>query len=779
MKGRQLLILGGVLVALVIIGLVAKFAGTKEPGGLDEDILIEKFEPEKVAAIEFYHGASPAKKVLLEKKDSKWVVPAKHDAPADAKRIDEILKDLQGLGGEIRAREPSLFDQFEITQEQAIHLLLRGSSGSEMLHLLIGKSGGDWNSSFARKAGSNTIFVVDKPLLSRLGINQPKSGQLSGIDEMRWVDLLILPEFKWEKVTTLDLRSPRTELSFERVQSEKKEEKAKPGQETPSWKVTTSGIDYAADDKGIKSLLQGLGMRRADDIADPAKEEEYGFEQATHAATLTFEDKSSKKILIGKMTEKEGRKQYYLKVEGSRLPFMVAGYIVDRLFEHAGKLLAMNVLDIPEKEIKSIAVQAPETEVVIEREGAGKWRVARPELDFEEREGTAKQMADKVRVFKPDDLYNRGEAAFPEEAEYVVILELKDGKTRKIEFSAETEGTDGSRYARVDGVESVFGVSRNTFDRLCPRATRLLNIILVDVQRQHLRTIEVAREKQKFILRRDAKQEWHLDAYGISYNADLEKTSTIRDSFTEIRPDNFIGRADFAQYGLDKPILTVKSKGRGEATVIVGKKDESGKKYYAAEVESGTIFKMTEEDVKAAQIKLSQLATLRIFPAKGKPDFLKVRGAIAEMVANLEARLEEREKEGKKVSIWVTPEGKELDTSQVRRLISKVRALLATDISTGSLMRGKPEEISLGLDGEKHYLSLDLIKYAEEEMYRCQYGHGKGLLLVRESLLKPIFELAARIVGPPEIKEPEKEEERHKEKAPPEQGIEKPEGKGK
>jgi hypothetical protein len=765
MKGRQLLILGTVLVVLVIIGLVARFAGSKTTAVSGEDVLIEKFEPDKVAAMEFYHGANPAKKVLLKKKDSKWVVPSRYDAPADAKRIDEVLGDLQGLGGEIRARESSLFDQFEITQEQAVHLLLTAADGSKLVHLLIGKSGPDWGSTFARNAGANTVFIVDVPLLSRLGIDRPASGQLSGIDDMRWVDLTILPEFKWEDVTALDLRSPRTELSFERVESEKKEEKAEAKQGTPSWKVTTAGIDYTANDKGVKTLLQGLATRRADDIADPAKEDECGFEQAGYVATLTLDDKSSKRILVGREIEKEGRKQYYLRVEGDRLTYVVASYIVDRLFEHAGKLLVMKVLDIPESEVKSIALQAPETRIVIEREQGGKWRIAEPDLDFQEREGAAKRLADKLRMFEPDDLFNRGDNAFTQDAEYVMTLELKDGKSRTIELSSEVEGMNGDRYARVDGVGHVFGVSRNAFGQLCPGVARLLDVVLANLDRQHLRIMDVKREKQEFTLRKNPKEEWYVDAYDFSYRADETKVSDIRDSFTEIRPDDFVGKVDFTKYGLDKPVLTVKSKSRGEATVIVGDRDKSGKKYYAAEVESGIVFKMAEEDVKAAQVRLSQLATLRIFPQGMKPDSLAL--SVQGDQTRFSGKLEEREKDGKKVKIWMSKEGKELDAKLVHQLIMNIQSLMAADILDAEL--GIHEEfenyISVDIGEEDYYLILHhAFEDEKEEVRYCRLNKWVNrepratiLFLVREERLKPIYELVAKIEKSLETETPGKE----------------------
>jgi hypothetical protein len=765
MKGKQLLILGSVLVVLVVICFVAKYAGKEVPGGLGEDVLVEEFDPGKVAAMEFFHGASPGRKVVLTKEDSKWIVPSKYDAPADAKRIDQVLDDLQGLGGEIRAREPSLFDQFEISEEQAIHLILRDGNDSTIAHLLIGKSGSDWSSSFARNAGANTVFMIDKPLLSRLGISRPKSGPLSGIDEMLWVDLSILPGFKWEEVSALELRSPHTELSFERVQDQKKEEKAKTAQDAPLWKVTTPGIEYPADDKGVRSLLQGLAMRRADDIADPAKESEYGFDKPSHIATFTLEDKSTVRILVGGKIEEEGRKQYYLKVEGERLPCVVASYIVDRLFEHAGKLLAMNVLDIPEGEIRSIAMQAPETEVVIEREGTGKWRVVQPALDFEQREGAAKQMSDKLRTLRPDDLFNRGDVAFPGESEYVLTLKLDDDKTRKVELSAEIEGADGARYVRVEGVEHLFGVSRHTFGQLCPPVTRLLNFILADVHRKNLRIMEITREKQTFTLRRDAEHQWLLDAYGFNYNADHTKVSDIRDSFTEIRPDDFIGRRDFAEYGLDKPVLTVRSKGRTEATVVVGRKDASGKKYYAGEVGTGIVFKMTEEEVNAGLVRLSQLATLRIFPAGMQPDSLALY--VEGDKTSFTGELEEVEKDGKKFKTWVTQEDKELDAKLMRLLIARLQSLMAADILEDhpEIHEESENYILVDIGKDSYYLILhQLFEDEKEEVRYCTLDKevdkeqpASIIFLVREKRLKPIYELAAKIeeslqAGKPEDK---------------------------
>ncbi len=783
MKSKQILILALVFVALIVVVVVSRSSRPGPQTEIKETALAENFEPGQVGYIEFYHGAKPAQKVILEKKDQTWIVPSKYGARADTKRIDSLLNDLRGLSGEARVRDPALFEEFAITQKQAVHLIVRDTGGTEMMHLLLGKAGPDWRSSFVRIAGGNSVYLVNVGLLSRLGVGRPKEGPLTGIEAHRWLDLTLLPGVEADKVVALHLRSPQTELSFERAPGKAEKGsttpegvvKEKPGEKGP-WKLTTAGIPYAARDRGVDALLKGLLNRRAEDVADPAKEAQYGFEDAKYTATLTFEDKTTKKIVVGRETGKDEREKFYLKIEGDPLPYTVAAYVVERLFEDAGKLLELKVLDIAERDVKSITLDGPEKKIVLERDEKNKWTVREPALPFKETKDAAKRLAEKFLKFEPDDLLNlwkTGEVWVTVSSAY---LQLADGGTKEISFSQEIEGTDGDRYAFAEGAKSVFSVRKHTYSQLFPGLTTLFEVELADLNRKDVSTVEVERDGQKFVLKRDPDEgdKWLLEIQGYTFSADRKKVEEIVNYFTSLRPGEVLGKVELAKYGLDKPAVTVKlSDGKETVTIIVGDKEKDGTKYYAAEAESGVVFTIVDKAVETAKVRLSQLAALRIFPLGKDYDSFSLSTA----KVSLKAKREEREKDGKKVKVWLetkqlaTDEGlttkrKQLDSDLMRKLIAKVQSsLYATDVlkERPAIYEWIDDWISLGADDENFSLTLHGMRDEKEKARYCTFHGTKDRtptfavwFLVRESLLEAIFKEAAKIVESAKLKEPGK-----------------------
>lgn len=768
MKSKQILMLGIVLAALLLVVMVGRLMREPAQTQIEEETLVGKFEPSAVASIEFYHGARPGETVKL-KKDGSWVVPSKYGARADEKRINNLLDDLRGLSGEVRADSEELLGDFGITEDLAVHLIIKDSVGSQITHLLIGKAGPDWRSSFVRSAGSSSTYLVNVGLLSRLGVGRPAEGPVTGIDDALWLDLTIAPGVDWKKATALSLRSPRTELSFKRVVEEGDRKKVDP--QTAQWEVTAEGVPYAAQSQGVRGLLRSLENLRAEEVADPAKKDRYAFAQARHIATLTFEDNTTKKILVGKEApEKDNRKRFYLKVEGERIPLVAAEHVVDRLFENAKKLLKLKVLSLSEKDVKSVALKDPHKALVLSRSRDGRWHVSEPALGFEEQKDAAKRLAKKFLAFEPDDLLNRVRT-IPGSGtpEYSALIELEKGSTRTISVYGEIEGTDGARYARVDGADTILSVNKHTLKALFPDLTALLRVRLADLDRNMVKTLQVERGKQKFVLRREPCEEcedghehehhdkWTLEILGHTFDANAKKAQGILMYFAAIWPNEVLGTGDFSKYGLDKPVLTVTaSDGKKTATILVGKKEET--RYYAAQKENRIVFTIVDKGVETAMAKLSELATLRLFPAKEVPDSVKVHSS----KVSLTAKRTEIVKDDRKVKVWAVPartELNELNSDLMAKLISEISRLKATDIIEKipeKYHRRRTDFIALGMDGKTYKLQLHARNIKEKTRY-CLLEENEGAFVVKESRLKPIFKEAVKLTTDTPRRSPKKQ----------------------
>ncbi len=751
MKSKQLLILGIVLAVLVLVVVAVKAVRSGPRTGIEEARLVEDFELAYAGYIEFFHGAKPARKVVLAKKGEVWIAPSKFGARADEKRITSLLGDLQGLAGETRAEDPSLFGEFGITDEQAIHLVVRDTGGSEITHLLIGKGGTSWRNTFVRRAGSSKVVLADAGLLSRLGISRPEKGDMTGIENELWLDLALLPGLDVAKIAAFELRSPGAELTFERGGAPKENTKVS---EATEWKVATAHVPYKADNKGIGDLLNSLASRRADDVASPDREEHYGFKEEECVATLTFDEGSVKKIVVGGRLENDDQGRRYLKVvdpgdtsPGAGLPYIVAKYVVERLFEDTGKLLDLKVIELPGKELKSVTLTGPQKNIVIERDGGGRWRLTQPQLGFKERKDAARQLGEKYADFKPDDLLNRKKISDFKDPEYTAVLSLTNGTTRRIEVSREIENTLGIRQVKVNGVEMLFSIGRSSFRQLFPSLERLLEVKLAAFDRKKVDTIRLSRGGREITLRRDAdnEQEWKLEIFGFTFDADKGKVEEILKYFTSIVPLDVLGKVELSQYGLDKPALSV-TVGDGEktATIIVGKKEAAA--CYGAHKESNLVFTMVDRALDTANVKLSQLANLRVFPAGDVPDSLAVRRG-GKM---FQAERKESEKDGKKVQEWLTPQGDKLDMDLMTKLVMKVMAVKADDI-LGPADDGKfgfredGDFIDLGIKGEQYRLTLGELSEKDKARYTRLDGR-EGVLLIKEAVLAPALDEAAKLL---------------------------------
>jgi len=758
MKGKQILVLGAIFIVLVVIVMLSRLSEPGHKTRIEEDVLVGEFDTGQAAYVEFYHGGKPEVKVALVKKEGLWTVPARHGARADKERVEKLLKDIAGLKGEARTSDPALFGEFAISDKEAVHFIVKDTGGSNMAHLLIGKAGPDHRSGFVRLAGGNSVYPVDVAMLSRLGVSRQENAAVSGIEDKRWLDLTILPDFKAEEVVKLSLDSPERGLAFERTVEEQEEGQKKKG----PWAIVTEGIAYKAKDAGIESVLSGLAGRRAEDVADPDNMKDYGFDKPTHTAEITADSGKTTKIAIGASFEQEGAKKYYLKIDGDPLPYIAAQYLVDRLFEDAKKLLDLKVFEIKEKDAGSVLLDGPEYHILIQRSEAGRWEVASPPLDFKADKEAAKKLAGKYLTFVPDDILNKRKKEDSGQAQYAATIRLADGKEHKMFFSEELEGSEGERLCWTDSHAEFFIVGKNAFRQLFPDISTLLDIRLAQIDRESLERITIKREREEFQFRED-EGKWRLEILGYEFEAFSRKVEEILNSFTDIKPSAVIITEDLEKYGLEKPILTVEIKGYKEKTSIsIGKKDDSGTNYYARDNINGLVFKMADKSAESARARMSQMATLRVFPTGNTPDFISLKATCAPATSRIDfsAKLKEKEKDGKKVAAWIDNEGREVKTELITRLISRITSIMATDVRTDTFEitpgddKRDGECVILGFGEEE--IVLDIVERDEKEKtFLCRKTAAEGLLSIRASLIEPVFREALKFQN--EVASPEKE----------------------
>ena len=124
----------------------------------------------------------------LQRIDGRWQVPSLWNAPADAEKIRRLLQAVMRLTGEVRGNSKELFDDFGITDTQAVHVTLMEGT-KERLHLLISAVPAGLRQLFVRQAEGVTVFLCESDLWSTLGIAGDPATSQPGAEA--WTDLVV------------------------------------------------------------------------------------------------------------------------------------------------------------------------------------------------------------------------------------------------------------------------------------------------------------------------------------------------------------------------------------------------------------------------------------------------------------------------------------------------------------------------------------------------------------------------------------------------------------
>src|SRR5712692_7452449 len=198
------------VVILIVLGILAALLKrSPAPTQLAEEVGLERLMPQtlptdSISGFDLYHGAKPQEIVRLRKRDGAWVVASRFDTPGNSTKIQQFLTQLSTLQGELRADSTALLGDFQLTDEQALHLkVYTDAPDKPALYLLAGKGSG--SSGFMRRVGEGRVYSVNLYLQSTAGLTSGTTDQAPSAKP--WLDLRIQNVPK-EQVTAVELHSP-------------------------------------------------------------------------------------------------------------------------------------------------------------------------------------------------------------------------------------------------------------------------------------------------------------------------------------------------------------------------------------------------------------------------------------------------------------------------------------------------------------------------------------------------------------------------------------------
>jgi len=329
MKEKHLYIFAGVFVFLLIVFFITKPRQTSV--NIDELVqsIVIGVSKDDVKNIEIYKETTSDKPVrmIFTQQDGKWYIPTNYNCKAQKSRIDRLLKDVLEMTGKVRSSDPKHLENYKITDEQGIHLILKDEANKPLANLVIGKRGQDYNTGFVRFAGKDKVYAVDKNLLSSLNIY----GEVDTLTQFKvsnFVNLQAVEQDK-EKLELIGLVANGKELVVKKI--EKQVEVTNDDSTTTTktekrWVLLKGKKEIELDQKEVNNFLRDVTKIRAqavvdrigNSLADINKNARYGFGRPSHYIVFQQPEKSRQNVLMGKVYERDKDnkpKGYYMNVQ--------------------------------------------------------------------------------------------------------------------------------------------------------------------------------------------------------------------------------------------------------------------------------------------------------------------------------------------------------------------------------------------------------------------------------------------------------------------------------
>ena len=475
MSPKRLLPLVIILLALGILAVL--FKRPPAPTQLAEEVGLERLVPQTLHAdsmrgFDLYQGTRPQEVVRLRQRDGAWVVSSHFDTPGNSAKIQQLLTQLSTLQGELRADSIALLSDFQLTDEQALHLQVYTESPDKpALHLLAGKGSG--GNGFMRRAGEGRVYSVNLHLQNLAGLSSNTTDQ--ALSAKPWLDLRIqnLPK---EQIIALELHSPTRALRFTTQPAAVPTGSTDAPQVSavPSWKLDAPALTYSVKPDAVESLVTTLRTLQGDDVVDPARIGEYGLEAPPYRAMLTVQPGAQEAhqavVFLGhEVAEKPGSR--YARMGDAGPVYIVPQWVVQRLFPTLGTLLDLRILHVPQEEVTRLTLHEDGVSWSVERQPpaalasgssaapAVSWQfVGMPDVTVDET--AIASLLGATAQLNADDLATSPTAQTGlDQPHWQVLLTLRNGRTEHLRVGQAVAQSNGGYYARRGDAPDIFILS--------------------------------------------------------------------------------------------------------------------------------------------------------------------------------------------------------------------------------------------------------------------------------------------------------------------------------
>ena len=308
MKKKQLLVLGGIFVFLLLIVLIFEnpFRQSEYQKKVETaTALFPNFDKEQVTKIEIIAKGQTS---TLTKQDGNWVVASMDNYPADSESIDELFTKVAEFDNvNLVSENPKNQAEFQV-DNTGIEAKLLGANDRLLAHLFVGKNTPGFLSSYVRVADSNDVYTAQ--------------GYLQGVFDKgtrTWKDRTIF-NFNKGIATQIYITSPAETVEL-RLDADNK------------WQMLQP-VSAAVIQTEVDNLLTAFSQLKTDDFAEKKELNEYGLDVPMSSISAILNDGTTVTLHVGK---EEGGK-HYVKSEDKAPVFMLFKSNVDSLIKKYEKL---------------------------------------------------------------------------------------------------------------------------------------------------------------------------------------------------------------------------------------------------------------------------------------------------------------------------------------------------------------------------------------------------------------------------------------------------------
>ena len=309
MKKKQLLILSGIFVFLLLVVLIFEnpFRKSDHQKKIETATkLFPNFKKDEVSKIEII---AKGETTILTKQDEQWVVTTMEDYPADSESVKALLEKVEEFDNVNNvSNNPKNQADFQV-DSSGVETKLMGANDKVLAHLFVGKNTPGHLSSYVRVADSNDVYIAQ--------------GYLQGTFDKStrtWKDRHIF-NFKKGLVTQINITSADEKVEL-RLDAENK------------WQMHQP-IAAAVNQTKVDTLLTNFSKLPTDDFVEPKELSEYGLTSPISTITAVLNDGTTPTLHVGK---EEGGKHYVKSVDNKQI-FMLYKSNVDDLIKKSDDLM--------------------------------------------------------------------------------------------------------------------------------------------------------------------------------------------------------------------------------------------------------------------------------------------------------------------------------------------------------------------------------------------------------------------------------------------------------